>query len=377
MSSKDKSSKRKGEEISKKKPIVEESSSESEEEVVQPKKKSKVVAAPAKAAPAKAVPAKKESSSSESSSESSEDEAPKKPAAKAAPAKAAPAKRPADSSSESDSASEEEDTTPAKKPRIDTAESNETPAENLKIFVTGLPWKATDAEVKDFFKGCGKIVSAEVPFDESGRSSGTAYVVFSKRSEVDSAIELNGQIWPGTERWLKIQEARASTPRSPGVPGVKPEGCNTVFIGNLPWDVDEDQIREIFSPCGEINRIRFATNPETGDFKGFGHVEFFDGNSTDAAVKLAGTDVNGRAIRVDYAPPRNRDSFGGGGGRDGGRGRGGSSPFGGRGRDGGRGRGGRDSGRGGGRGGGRGFNANKGTIPSGGAAGKKTTFDEE
>ena len=163
------------------------------------------------------------------------------------------------------------------------------------------------------------------------------------------------------------------TPRAGGgAPGVKPDGCNTVFCGNLPWDVEEETLRELFAGCGEITRVRFATNPETGEFKGFGHVEFADGDSTDEAVKFSGADVNGRAIRVDYAPPRNRESFGGGG-RGGGR-----SPAGGRG---GRGRDGGGRGRGGGRspfgaGRGGGFNANKCTISLGAAsAGKKTTFD--
>jgi nucleolin len=140
-------------------------------------------------------------------------------------------------------------------------------------------------------------------------------------------------------------------------------------VGNLPFDVEEDQLREVFAQAGTVDRIRFAM-AEDGSFKGFAHVQFADGASTDEAVKLAGTDINGRAIRVDYAPPRNRDSTpGGGGGGRGGRGDSG----------GGRGGGGRG---GGGRGGGRGGRGgppsagskNKGSIVAG-AGGKKISFD--
>jgi nucleolin len=84
---------------------------------------------------------------------------------------------------------------------------------------------------------------------------------------------------------------------------------------------------------------------------------------------MAGTDVNGRSIRVDYAPPKDRQSLGGG--ATGGRGRG----DGGRGgRDGGR--GGRDGGRGGrgGRGAAGPINKGKGSIAV--SAGTKMTFDE-
>ena len=157
--------------------------------------------------------------------------------------------------------------------------------------------------------------------------------------------------------------------------GVKPEGCDTVFVGNLPWDVEEDNLRETFASCGDVARIRLATDPNDGSFKGFGHVQFYDGACTDAAVMLAGTEINGRAIRVDFAPPRERTSFGGAGGspREGGGGRGGRG-------DGGRGgRGGASPGGRGGRGGRgppapAGVMANKGSIGAGGS-GKKISFD--
>ncbi len=350
------------------------SDSSSDSEVEAPKK----VAVSTKPAAKKAA----SSSSDSSSSDSSDDEAPKKivVATKATPVKATPVKKAASSSSSSSSDSSSEDEAPPKKvakkadapaftpstPKAATVVSDSDGKEH-KIYVKGLPWLASEAEVRDFFKGCGTILSTECPMGEDGRSSGTAFVKFSKRSELDAAVALDGQLWPGTERWLKIQEGADKPNRSSfggAEVGERPEGCDTVFVGNLPWDVEEEQMREIFSAAGEVSSVRFATG-EDGGFRGFGHVSFYDGNHVDEAVKLAGTQLNGRAIRVDFAPPRNRESAGGRGGRgDGGRGRG----------DGGRGRGGRDGGRGG-----RGTpNATvskaKGSIAV--SAGKKMTFDE-
>ncbi len=63
-------------------------------------------------------------------------------------------------------------------------------------------------------------------------------------------------------------------------------------------------MRETFKDCGEIASVRFAEDRETGAFKGFGHVEFVESEATDKAVELAGMDVMGRAIRVDYANDR-------------------------------------------------------------------------
>jgi nucleolin len=206
------------------------------------------------------------------------------------------------------------------KPSIKTPEQSG--STEHKIYVKGLPWKATEKEVSDFFKSCGKISKVEIPLDGDGRSSGTAYVFFSKRSELESALELDGQYWPGTERWLKILEG-IEKPERKSFGGSKPEDCDTVFVGNLPWDVTEEQVQELFSGAGEIAQIRFATG-EDGTFRGFGHVQYKNGDDTTNAVnKLQGSMINGKALRVDYAPPRNRDSFGGGRGRMGDNGRGG------------------------------------------------------
>ena len=72
-------------------------------------------------------------------------------------------------------------------------------------------------------------------------------------------------------------------------------------------------MRETFESCGEIASIRFATDRETGDFKGFGHVEFVESDSTDKAVAMAGTYVMDRPLRVDYANERRKSGgFGGG-----------------------------------------------------------------
>ena len=78
--------------------------------------------------------------------------------------------------------------------------------------------------MKDFFASCGKATSVELPMDADGRSTGTAFVKFAKREELEKALELDGQYWPGTERWLKIQEGTEKPERKSFGTGVKPEG---------------------------------------------------------------------------------------------------------------------------------------------------------
>lgn len=62
----------------------------------------------------------------------------------------------------------------------------------------------------------------------------------------------------------------------------------------------QDTIRQTFGECGDIKSVRFAEDRETGEFRGFGHVEFYDGEHVDAAMKLANSDVMGRPIRVRF-----------------------------------------------------------------------------
>ena len=100
-----------------------------------------------------------------------------------------------------------------------------------------------------------------------------------------------------------------------------------MFVGNISFDVDEDAFRAHFAECGDIKQVRWGEDRETGQFKGYGHLEFVDGDSTIAAVQLAGKPLMGRNLRIDYAMSGKRtgaaprkfgnDSGGGGGGRGG------------------------------------------------------------
>ena len=189
-----------------------------------------------------------------------------------------------------------------------------------------------------------------------------AIIVYETKDACEAALKLNGEDFNG--RWLSIKYSTPKPISAPREASEKPEGCTTVFVGNLSWQIDEDTLREAFAACGEISQIRFAEDRETGDFKGYGHIEFVDSSSTDEAIKMAGTDIMGRACRVDYAADRRKSNGFGGGGRGRGGGRGGY------------GRGGGYGGRGGGRGGGGrggGFGSAKKGISE--FKGNRITFD--
>ena len=157
---------------------------------------------------------------------------------------------------------------------------------NTKIYVRGLPWRATEDEVYEYFASCEEkgCKSVELPLQDDGRSSGTAIIEFHTSAGAAAAMELNGADFNG--RWLSIKYSTPKPILAPREPTQKQEGCITVFVGNLAWDVDEDSLRDAFKDCGEITQVRFSTDRETGDFKGYGHIEFAETEATDAAVKV-------------------------------------------------------------------------------------------
>jgi nucleolin len=55
-------------------------------------------------------------------------------------------------------------------------------------------------------------------------------------------------------------------------PGEKPfSDCRTLFVGNLPYDVNEEGLGEFFSECGGLSKVRWLTHQQSGDFKVFCH----------------------------------------------------------------------------------------------------------
>ncbi|TMW59278.1 hypothetical protein Poli38472_004347 [Pythium oligandrum] len=76
----------------------------------------------------------------------------------------------------------------------------------------------------------------------------------------------------------------------------------SVFVGNIPYDVTEEQLREIFSEVGSVLNFRLVTDRETGKPKGYGFCEYADGATALSAMRnLNGYEINGRNLRVDFA----------------------------------------------------------------------------
>lgn len=92
-----------------------------------------------------------------------------------------------------------------------------------------------------------------------------------------------------------------------------------LFIGSLAYATTDDTLKAHFEQIGEVASARVITDRDSGRSKGFGFVEFVDDASNQKAVdELDGKDLDGRAINVSLARPKEdrprRDDNGGGNG---------------------------------------------------------------
>jgi RNA recognition motif-containing protein len=85
-----------------------------------------------------------------------------------------------------------------------------------------------------------------------------------------------------------------------------------LYVGNLPYNVSDDQLQAVFSRFGTPDSARVITDRDTGQSKGFGFVEFLDDQKGKEALSLDGTEFGGRSLKVNEARPKN-ESMGGGG----------------------------------------------------------------
>jgi nucleolin len=222
------------------------------------------------------------------------------------------------------------------KPEVDEDGSEDGSGDEEEVDVS-------DATPADLVKGASVYAKRGDDFEE-------ATVQFpSKKKENHWAVkfESDGKVLPKPLDQIKIKGGAAAsdddseeeTARpTPVKTGGKADDEKTVFVGNLSFAVEKETLQEHFADCGNVQEVRIATDRDTGKPRGFAHISFDSTSAVEKALKMAGTEVDGREIRVDTA----------GGSSPGGKGKGGK----GKGKGGkGKGKGGKGKGKGKGKGG--------------------------
>lgn len=93
-----------------------------------------------------------------------------------------------------------------------------------------------------------------------------------------------------------------------------------LYVGNLAFQTNSQELQELFAQAGTVESASVVEDRETGRSRGFGFVEMSSKEEGAAAIaQFNGKEVNGRALTVNEAKPRENRNFGGGNRGGGGR----------------------------------------------------------
>ncbi|CAK4081871.1 unnamed protein product [Aphanomyces euteiches] len=237
------------------------------------------------------------------------DEAPQKKLSQAA-TKGAPASD--EKSDESDASSDENDDNDDNDDENDDLTQQAHDKTHATIYVEGMSYDADESALVSHFSSCGTVREVRLPrYQDSGRPRGYAHVVFDSEASAKKALALDGKYL--LKRYLTIRPAE--TPRGmdqarSSRKNVKiTKGCRTVFIKQLPYDVDEATVKEALSSCGDIVSVRLPLWNHTKKLKGFGYVEFADEASAVEATKKSGMKIGSRMVLIDLDTGAPKASF--------------------------------------------------------------------
>jgi len=87
-----------------------------------------------------------------------------------------------------------------------------------------------------------------------------------------------------------------------------------LYVGNLPFTATEESVRALFSQHGTVEKVSLITDRDTGRPRGFGFVEMSSSDAARAMQAINGTELGGRALKVNEAQDRERSGGGNRGG---------------------------------------------------------------
>ena len=91
---------------------------------------------------------------------------------------------------------------------------------------------------------------------------------------------------------------------------------NKIFVGNLSFKTDEQELQAVFGKFGEITEIKIPTDRESGRARGFAFITFESQQAAQEALTMDGKELNERAIRVNMATDKKEGGDRGGRGGD-------------------------------------------------------------
>lgn len=103
-------------------------------------------------------------------------------------------------------------------------------------------------------------------------------------------------------RLMNVQISKPRGPQNSINRSFKNEPTKTLFIGNMPFDMSDRDLNNLFSKMKNIVDVRIAIDRRTGQPRGFAHADFVDEQSATQGLEiLKNLEIAGRVLRVDYS----------------------------------------------------------------------------
>ncbi|KAM6459905.1 RNA-binding protein 34 [Liasis olivaceus] len=210
--------------------------------------------------------------------------------------------------------SSSEDDAQIEKKKIQVNLAKEKLKNKRTVFVGNLPVTYTAQMLKAFFKEYGQIESIRfrslIPAENAiskkmaaikrkihpNMKYVNAYIVFKEESAANDALKCNGtEITSGFH--IRVDLASKSSCH---------DNKRSIFVGNLPYEIDDDTVRNHFLECGYVTGVRIVRDRNTGVGKGFGYVLFETTDAVHLALKLNQSELQGRKLRVQRCVKREK-----------------------------------------------------------------------
>jgi len=218
-----------------------------------------------------------------------------------------------------DNEAEEAEEPVKKRQKSEDGEAKSSEAESFRLFVGGIAWSVDEDTLRKDFAECGEVTELRLLMDrDTGNSRGIAFITMADKKGYDAALAYDGEDYAG--RKLNVSAAKDDGEKGKGKAGKgkdkgkgkgkgkgkkKPEGCTSVVVKGLSYEVTEEDLNKCFKACGGgPTNVKVLMDRETGASRGMAFVDFDDTSAVDEAMKLSETNLKGRAFYMDYSVPK-------------------------------------------------------------------------
>lgn len=164
--------------------------------------------------------------------------------------------------------------------------------EDRKIFVGGIAYDVTNDDLSNHFSQYGEVSQAQVKFDRTtGRSRGFAFVEFATVDSCKSALNQREQLIKNKQCEIKPAKSREN---------------KKVFVGGLPADHPEEELRKHFEQYGKVEDIEWPFDKQTKARRNFAFIVFEEEDAADRAASISKQTFGPRECDVKKAVPQSK-----------------------------------------------------------------------